>query len=69
MQTVVYEHIFELRELLAEHVYTCFFTNFYFEHAGQRLSDYTQLSELDLETNPRIVMKPGKFSSTLFIKP
>ena len=50
----------ELREFLAEHVYTCFFTNFYFEHAGQRLSEYTQLSELDLDTNPRIVMKPGK---------
>lgn len=65
LQTVVYEHVIELRELLAEHIYTCFFTNFYFEHAGQRLSDYTQLSELDLEANPRIIMKPGK--STLLI--
>ncbi len=56
----MYELVFELREFLAEHVYTCFFTNFYFEHAGQRLNEYSELSELDLESNPRIVMKPGK---------
>ena len=30
----MYEMVFELREILAEHVYTCFFTNFFFEHAG-----------------------------------
>lgn len=56
----MYEMVFELREFLAEQVYTCFFTNFYFEHAGRRLNEYSELSELDLETNPRIVMKPGK---------
>ena len=56
----MYEMVFELREFLAEHVYTCFFTNFYFEHAGIRLGEYMSLSELDLDTNPRIVMKPGK---------
>ena len=63
VQTVLYEMVFELREFLAEHVYTCFFTNFYFEHAGQRLNEYSELSELDLATNPRIIMKPGKLLS------
>lgn len=58
----MYEMVFELREFLAEHVYTCFFTNFYFEHAGQRVNEYSELSELDLSSNPRIVMKPGKLS-------
>ena len=53
--------VFELREFLAEHVYTCFFTNFYFEHAGQRLNEYSELSELDLASNPRIIMKPDKY--------
>ena len=53
--------IFELREFLAEHVYTCFFTNFYFEHNGQRLNDYIELSQLDLKTNRRIFMKPEKY--------
>ena len=53
--------IFELREFLSEHVYTCFFTNFYFEHNGQRLSDYIELSQLDLKTNPRIFMKPERY--------
>ena len=53
--------IFELREFLAEHVYTCFFTNFYFEHNGQRLSDYIELSQLDLKTNRRIFMKPDRY--------
>ena len=56
--------VFELREFLAEHVYTCFFTNFYFEHAGQRLNEYSELSELDLASNPRIIMKPGKLLSS-----
>jgi len=57
----MYEMVFELREFLSEHVYTCFFTNFYFEHAGNRLNEYSELSELDLSANPRIVMKPGKY--------
>ena len=60
VQTVMYEMVFELREFLAEHVYTCFFTNFYFEHAGQKLNEYSELSELDLAANPRIFMRPGK---------
>ncbi len=64
----MYELVFELREFLAEHVYTCFFTNFYFEHAGQRLNEYSELSELDLESNPRIVMKPGKYLATTFFE-
>ena len=53
--------LFELRESLSEHVYTCFFTNFYFEHNGQRLNDYTELSQLDLKTNPRLFMKPDRY--------
>ena len=31
----------------SEHVYTCFFTHYYFEHQGERLNDYTELSELN----------------------
>ena len=65
MQTVAYEMVFELREFLSEHIYTCFFTNFYFEHAGQRLNEYSELMELDLVSNPRIVMKPGKCNPAL----
>jgi hypothetical protein len=61
LKSSAHEMIFELREYLSEHVYTCFFTNFYFEHNGQRLNDYTELSQLDLKTNPRIFMKPDKY--------
>ena len=41
-----YELILELREFLSEHVYTCFFTNYYLEHKGVRLSDYSDLQGL-----------------------
>lgn len=58
LKMVQYELILELREFLAEHVYTCFFTNYYLEHDGKVLSDYSDLSELDLETEPRIYMRP-----------
>lgn len=51
--------ILELREYLNEHVYTCFFTNYYFEHMGKRLNDYTELAELNFEEDPRIYMRPG----------
>ena len=54
---VAYELILELREFLSEHVYTCFFTNYYLEHDGARLSDYCDLSELDLESDPQIHMR------------
>ena len=47
-----YELILELREFLSEHVYTCFFTNYYLQHAGEKLSEYSDLSEMDLETDP-----------------
>ena len=67
LKTVMYEMVFELREFLADHAYTCFFTNFYFEHAGQRLNEYSELSELDLASNPRIIMKPGKSTEKLFL--
>lgn len=58
---VQYEMVLELREFLTEHVYTCFFTHYYFEHSGQRLNDYTELSQLDLESEPRIYMRPEKY--------
>ena len=51
------ELILELREYLHEYVYTCFFTNYYLEHNGQRLSDYSDLSELDLDADPKIYMR------------
>lgn len=55
---VQYELILELREFLGEHVYTCFFTNYFLEHMGKKLSDYSDLSELDLETDSCIYMRP-----------
>lgn len=53
-----YELILELREFLSEHVYTCFFTNYYLEHAGVKLSDYSDLSEMNLDADPYIYMRP-----------
>lgn len=57
---VQYEIVLELREFLSEHVYTCFYTHYYFEHAGKRLNDYQELAELSLESGDRIFMRPGK---------
>ena len=54
---VQYELILEVREYLSEHVYTCFFTNYYLEHMGVKLSDYSDLSELDLSTDNKIFMR------------
>lgn len=51
--------VLELREFLNEHAYTCFFTNYYFEHNGNRLNDYTELADIDLKEDPRIYMRPG----------
>ena len=51
--------VLELREFLNEHVYTCFFTHYYFEHAGKRLNDYTELVELNLQEDSKIFMRPG----------
>ena len=50
-----------MREFLSEHVYTCFFTNFYFEHNGAKLNEYTELAELDLQSNAKIFMRPDKY--------
>ena len=50
-----------MREYLNAHIFTFFFTNFTFEHNGQPLNEYTELSELDLIANPKIVMKPAKY--------
>jgi len=61
LKMVQYEMVLELREFLTEHVYTCFFTHYYFEHGGQRLNDYTELSQLDLVSEPRIYMRPEKY--------
>ena len=51
LKMVQYELVLELRDFLAEHVYTCFFTHYYFEHQGVRLNDYTELAELDLSVD------------------
>jgi len=61
LKMVQYEMILELREFLTEHVYTCFFTHYYFEHAGVKLNDYTELATLDLEAEPRIYMRPERY--------
>lgn len=45
---VICEQIAELREVLLENVNTCFFTNYYFEHKGQRLPEGQELKALDL---------------------
>jgi hypothetical protein len=58
---VQYEMVLELREFLTEHVYTCFFTHYSFEHNGKKLSDYTEFSELNLEEDPRIFMRADKY--------
>ena len=60
LKMVQYELILELREFLSEHVYTCFFTNYYLEHQGKKLSDYSDLSELKLNeegTDNKIYMR------------
>lgn len=61
LKTVTYEMVFELREYLGEHINTCFFTNFYFEHNSERLGEYQELSELPLQTNNRIFMRPDMY--------
>ena len=37
---IMFGMVFQLRDFLAEHIYTCLFTNFYFEHSGERLNEY-----------------------------
>lgn len=51
--------VLELREFLNEHVYTCFYTHYYFEHAGVKLNDYTELAVLDLASDSNIYLRPG----------
>lgn len=51
----------ELREFLSEHIQTCFFTNFYFEHNGERLNEYQELINLDLVTNSKIFLRPERY--------
>lgn len=51
----------ELREFLAEHVYTFLFTNYTLEHNGNALNDYQELANIDLMNFPRILMRPCKF--------
>ena len=58
LKMVQYELILELREYLNEHVYTVFFTNYYLEHMQTKLSDYSDLSELDLNADNKIYMRP-----------
>lgn len=65
---VQYEMVLELREFLSEHVYTCFFTHYYFEHMGKRLNDYTELIELNLAEDPKIYMRPGMYHDDYEVK-
>jgi protein TIF31 len=53
--------VFELREYLASHIYTCLYTNFTFEHSGVLLNEYAELAELSLAHNPRIFLRPCKY--------
>lgn len=53
--------VFELREYLSAHIFTCLHTNFTFEHSGVTLNEYTELCELDLSHNPKIFMRPAKY--------
>jgi len=64
---VQYEMVLELREFLNEHVYTCFYTHYHFEHAGVRLNDYTELVELDLASDNKIYLKPGMIDYNIFV--
>jgi len=61
IKTVQYEMVFELREYLASHIFTCLHTNFIFEHNGVVLNEYTELADLDLSHNTKIFMKPCKY--------
>lgn len=54
--------ILEVREYLSENAYTCFFTNFSLVHNGTKLSDYDDVSQLDLSTDNRIYMKPQLYT-------
>lgn len=55
------EMILELREFLNDHVNTCFYTNYFFEHAGDRLNDYTELAGLDFTQDNKIYMRENKY--------
>lgn len=55
---IQYELLLELREFIAEHINTCFFTNYSLEHKGVELNDFTELSSLDLESDQKIYMRP-----------
>lgn len=63
--------VFELREYLAAHIFTCLHSNYTFEHNGEILNEYTELAELDLSVNPKILMRSCKYddkSARLHIK-
>ena len=53
--------LFELREYLSAHIFTCLHTNFNFEHNGSILNEYTELAELDLANNQKIYMRAAKY--------
>jgi hypothetical protein len=56
---VHYELLIEMREFLSELVFTCFYTNYHFEHQGVKLSDYSEFSEINLKQDSKIYMIPG----------
>lgn len=53
--------VFELREYLAAHIYTCLYTNYNFEHAGVILNEYEELAALSLDHNPKIFLRSCKY--------
>ena len=59
---VICEQITELRDVLLENVNTCFFTNYYFEHLGKRLPEFTELRSLDLSQDDRIFMREDEYT-------
>ena len=62
-QVSSHELIVELRELLSEHIYTCFFTNYVLEHNGTKLNEFSELADLNLEQNNMIFMRPEKYNA------
>ena len=58
LKMVQSELIMELREFLADHINTCFFTNYVLEHQGNKLTEFNCLSDLDLDSDNKIYMMP-----------
>lgn len=62
LQMVPSEMILEIREFLAENAFTCFFTNYFLEHCGNKMSEFSQLGEHDLTSDNKIYMRPQLYN-------